>query len=75
MSWWIIRSYPYPQNNGIPEVVTIFLYIIKTNSNLALSNGTYLGTIFIHFKSDFSMIYLSFFLYIHMLFIRQYHIR
>ena len=25
MSWWIIRSYPYPQNSGIPEVVTFFL--------------------------------------------------
>ena len=24
MSWWIIRSYPYPQNSGILEVVTIF---------------------------------------------------
>ena len=23
-SWWIIRSYPYPQNSGIPEVVTFF---------------------------------------------------
>ena len=73
MSWWIIRSYPYPQHKGIPEVVTIFWYIKKTNSNFDLGNGTYLGTIFIHFKIDFSMIYLSF-LYINMLFIRQYHI-
>ena len=51
-----------------------FKYIKKTNRNLALSNGTHFGTIFIHFNSNFSMIYLSF-LYIHMLFIRQYHIR
>ena len=27
MSWWIIRSYPYPQNCGIPDVVTIFWYM------------------------------------------------
>ena len=47
---------------------------LKTNSNLALGNGTYFGTICIHFKSYFNMIYLSFW-YIHMLFIRQYHIR
>ena len=31
-SWWIIRSYPYPQNSGIPEVVTFFKYIKKQTS-------------------------------------------
>ena len=29
MSWCFIKSYPYPQNSGIPEVVTIFVYIKK----------------------------------------------
>ena len=53
MSWWVIRSYPYPENSGIPEVVTIFWYNKKQHSNLALGNGTYFGTIFVHFKSDF----------------------
>ena len=40
ISWWIIRIYPYPQNSGIPKVVTIFWYIKKTNSNLALQIST-----------------------------------
>ena len=29
MSWWIIRSYPYPQNSGITVVVTIFFLYLK----------------------------------------------
>ena len=64
-SWRIIRTYPYSQNSEIPEVVTFYKYIKKTqkNSNLALSNGTHFGTIFIYFNSDFSMSYLSFLIY------------
>ena len=61
--WWIIRSYPYPQNSGIPEMVTFFKYMKKTNSNLAPSKGTHFGTTFIHFNSDFIVIYISFWIY------------
>ena len=37
MSWWIIRSYPYPKNSGISEVVTIFQYIEKQTAILLLA--------------------------------------
>ena len=62
MSWWIIRSYPYPQNSVIPEVV-IFSIHYNTNNALALSNGTHVGTIFVHLKSDFTTIYVSYSIY------------
>ena len=35
-----------------------FFDTLKKNSNLALGNGTYLGTICIHLKNDFSMIFI-----------------
>ena len=35
MSWCIIRSYPYPQNSGIPEVVTIFFDTVKKTQQLS----------------------------------------
>ena len=34
-SWWIIKSYPYPQNSGIPEVVTFFLKYIKNKQQFS----------------------------------------
>ena len=50
-SWWIIRSYPYPQNSGIPEVVTFFKYIKKQTAiwllamELTVAQCLYISTV------------------------------
>ena len=63
MSRWTIRSYPYPQNNGIPEVVTIFWYNKKQTTILLLPMELTLAQSLYILKVIFSMIYLSFLIY------------
>ena len=63
MSRWTIRSYPYPQNNGIPEVVTIFWYNKKQTTILLLPMELILAQSLYSLKVIFSMIYLSFLIY------------
>ena len=60
MSWWIIRSYPYPQKSGIPEVMTIFFDTLKNKQQFSFLQWNLLLTQFLYIlKVNFSMIYLS----------------
>ena len=63
MSRWIIGSYPYPQNRGIPEVVTIFQYIEKQTSIYLLAMEITLTQFLYILKVIFIMIYLSYLIY------------
>ena len=63
MSRWTIRSYPYPKNNGIPKVVTIFWYNKKQTTILLLPMELTLAQSLYILKVIFSMIYLSFLIY------------
>ena len=59
LSWWIIRSYPYPQKSGILEVVTIF-NTLKNKQQFSSWQWNSLRHNIYTFYKWFSMIYLSF---------------